>query len=109
DLIDERERKLVGSAQRRAGGRVLHHGSLPLAVPSLTPQSGSVALAAGREVGWEELADAVSAALAEALGAELQPGALGAEESRLAAELQPLYADPHARREAAFAEDRLNP
>jgi lipoate-protein ligase A len=109
DLIDERERKLVGSAQRRAGGRVLHHGSIPLEVPSLTPLSGSVALAAGRPVSWDELADAVTAALARALCAELQPDALSPDEQRLAAELQTAYSDPRRRGEAAFAEEPRNP
>lgn len=108
DLIDERERKLVGSAQRRAGGRVLHHGSIPLAVPSLTPLSGSVALAAGREVGWDELADAVTPALAEALHAELAPGALSPDERALAVALSADYADPRARPGAAFAAERRN-
>ena len=108
DLVDERERKLVGSAQRRADGRVLHHGSIPLAVPSLTPLSGSVALAAGREVGWDELADAVVHALARALDAELQPDALSAEERARAGALAAGYADPRRRPGAGFAAERRN-
>ena len=106
DLVDAQERKLVGSAQRRVGGRVLHHGSIPLAVPSLTPQSGAVSLAAGREVGWDELADAVTAALAQALGAELVPDALAAGERALAEALAVHYADPGRRRDPAFAAER---
>lgn len=101
DLIDEHDRKLVGSAQRRADGRVLHHGSIPLEVPSLTPQSGSVALAAGREVGWDELADAVILALAAALHAEWQPDALSADERSRAEVLAAGY--------AAFAAPARNP
>ncbi len=81
DLVDARGRKLVGSAQRRSGGRVLHHGSVPLAVPALTPASGSVALAAGREVAWDELADAVTAALGAALGARWLPDRWSAAEA----------------------------
>lgn len=73
DLVDATGRKLLGSAQRRVGARVLHHGSLPLEVPALSPLSGSVSLAAGRAVGWDELADAVASAFAEALPAPLVP------------------------------------
>ncbi|MGQ0552417.1 MAG: lipoate--protein ligase family protein [Planctomycetota bacterium] len=62
DLVDERGRKVVGSAQRRRAGGVLHHGSLPLEVPALSPESGAVNLAAGRSVSWNELAQAVTAA-----------------------------------------------
>jgi len=51
DLVDAAGRKVAGSAQRRVGARVLHHGSLPLQVPALSPASGSVSLAAGRAVG----------------------------------------------------------
>lgn len=73
DLVDAAGRKLLGSAQRRVGARVLHHGSLPLEVPALSPQAGSVALAAGRAVGWDELADAVVAAFGTALSQPLVP------------------------------------
>jgi len=62
DLVDVHGRKVVGSAQRRANGRVLHHGSVLLSVPALSPDAGAVGLAAGREVTWEEAADAVEAA-----------------------------------------------
>jgi lipoate-protein ligase A len=76
DLVDTAGRKVVGSAQRRVGARVLHHGSVPLRVPALTPGSGSVALAAGRDVGWDELARAVVAAFERALPGALVPDAL---------------------------------
>jgi len=71
DLVDALGRKLAGSARRRLGARVLHHGSLPLEVPALSPLSGSASLAAGRPVGWDELADAVAAAFAAVLPAPL--------------------------------------
>jgi lipoate-protein ligase A len=71
DLVDAQGRKVVGSAQRRLAGRVLHHGSVPLEVPRLSPGGGSVALAAGRAVSWDELADEVVAAFAQALPAPL--------------------------------------
>ena len=83
DLVDEQGRKLVGSAQRRRGGRVLHHGSVPLTAPALTPDCGSVSAAAGRAVSWEELADAVEEAFGEALAdvpARLVPDRFRADE-----------------------------
>lgn len=82
DLVDGSGRKVVGSAQRRTGGRVLHHGSIPLSVPRLSPTSGSVALAAGRDVTWDEVADALQASLASALDADLHSADLDAAERR---------------------------
>lgn len=40
-------RKLVGSAQRRTGGRVLHHGSIVLKANRFTPEVGSLQLLGG--------------------------------------------------------------
>lgn len=40
-------RKIVGSAQRRSRGRILHHGSIVLRPNPVTPESGSVEMAAG--------------------------------------------------------------
>lgn len=65
DLVDEAGRKVVGSAQRRTGGRVLHHGSIPLQVPALTPGSGALSELAGRDVDWAEAAEIVSSAFAK--------------------------------------------
>lgn len=85
DLVDGQGRKVVGSAQRRAGGRVLHHGSIPLTVPSLSPEVGAVGLAAGRPVSWAEAADAVQAVFGTSLcGGALEVDALS-EPERLAA------------------------
>lgn len=67
DLVDQAGRKLVGSAQRRRGGRVLHHGSIPLEAPGLTPGASSLRALAGAAVSWERAADAVEAAFAEHL------------------------------------------
>lgn len=83
--------KLLGSAQRRIASprsRVLHHGSLVLHRPALTPFVAAVddqapcdgALAA-------RLRDALAARLATALGLRLVAGALTAAERSLAAEL----------------------
>lgn len=82
DLVDAQGRKVVGSAQRRSDGRVLHHGSIPLSVPLLSPDAGSVGLAAGRAVTWEEAADAVEMTFRISLcGGGLIPDALSAMES----------------------------
>lgn len=80
DLLDSQGRKVVGSAQRRAGGRVLHHGSIPLEVPSLTPDAGSLALAAGRPVSWDEAADALVAAFSARLPGSLRADTLSPDE-----------------------------
>jgi lipoate-protein ligase A len=87
DLVDAQGRKLAGSARRRLGARVLHHGSLPLEVPALSPLGGSASLAAGRPVGWDELADAVAAAFAAALPAPLRTAEPAPEELAEAARL----------------------
>jgi len=67
DLVDARGAKLVGSAQRRRDGRVLHHGSIPLETPSLTPSAASLAGLTGRSVSWDAAADAVQRVFAEGL------------------------------------------
>jgi lipoate-protein ligase A len=86
DLVDGAGRKVVGSAQRRAGGRVLHHGSIPLSVPGLSPDAGSLGLATGRIVTWEEAADVVESVFGASLCAGgLMPDDLSAAET-LAAE-----------------------
>jgi len=95
DLVDAAGRKVAGSAQRRVGARVLHHGSLPLEVPRLSPRSGSVSLAAGRPVGWDEVADAMAAAFAADWGAELLVDDLTAAERAEAQRLAlSVYATP---------------
>lgn len=52
-------RKLVGSAQRRSRGRVLHHGSIPLAPNPMTPESADLSTLANRTVSYDETAVAV--------------------------------------------------
>lgn len=71
DLVDGDGRKVVGSAQRHRGGRVLHHGSIPLSVPALSPRGGSIELAAGHSVSWEAVADAIVAGFERQLGGPL--------------------------------------
>ena len=48
-------RKLVGSAQRRRGGRVLHHGSIPLDPNPMTPRAAAVRGLAGRDLSREKV------------------------------------------------------
>jgi lipoate-protein ligase A len=51
--------KLVGSAQRRTQGRVLHHGSIPLAANPLTPGASDLSGLAGRTITCSEATEAV--------------------------------------------------
>jgi lipoate-protein ligase A len=53
------ERKLVGSAQRRTAGKVLHHGSIPLAPNPMTPESADLSTLSGRTITCDEAAAAV--------------------------------------------------
>jgi lipoate-protein ligase A len=86
-------RKLVGSAQRRQRGAFLQHGSILLAADAgrlravfaadPDPLAGmtTLTLVLGRGVTFDEVVAAVAPALADALGAALQPGGLSAEET----------------------------
>jgi lipoate-protein ligase A len=98
DLVTDRG-KLLGSAQRRLRApkpRLLHHGSLVLTQPALTPFVAAVADAtAPTGTLRERLADAVVAALAHALGLQPAAGVLTAEERDLAQQLAcDRYGDP---------------
>lgn len=94
DLVDGQGRKVVGSAQRRTGGRVLHHGSIPLTVPALSPGSGSVGLAAGRAITWDAVAEALVRAFGVQMSADLQSDELSPSERRRADSLtRERYAD----------------
>ena len=86
-------RKLAGSAQRRAAGAVVQHGSLRLR-PDAAPAARAAGLhAAGAtsllEEGWKgdeaALRRALVAAFSQALGGALQPGDLDPQERALAA------------------------
>jgi lipoate-protein ligase A len=89
--IESGGRKLVGSAQRRSRAALLQHGSIPLAGRSsllgeLWPGSldgdraTTVSDAAGRAVGFEELAASVRKAFETTLGIDLVPAALAGRE-----------------------------
>lgn len=89
--------KICGSAQVRRDGVVLQHGALPLEMvdpsrfwrePGPPPHATDLARALGRRPEWEEVADALAAGFAEALGVSLQPGDLTPRERELARELR---------------------
>ncbi|MEW6741775.1 MAG: biotin/lipoate A/B protein ligase family protein [Planctomycetota bacterium] len=87
-------RKVLGSAQRRCRGRVLHHGSLPLGRNPVTPFSACVEEAAGRPVSFDEVAGALLWGLRERLGMVFVEGGLSEREVTLSHELTEKYASP---------------
>ncbi len=109
-------RKLMGSAQYRAGRLVLQHGTLPLtgdltrlidclALPTaaararlcaaLRARAGTVEDFLGRPVSFAEAVHAIAQGFAQALHLRLEPGALTPYEQRLAEELRATkYAHP---------------
>ena len=89
--IEAAGRKLVGSAQRRSRSALLQHGSIPLAGDQSllaeiwpgslgTGSSTTVSDAAGRRVGFDEVAASLRAAFEHWLGNALAPGELTASE-----------------------------
>ena len=86
--IEAGGRKLLGSAQRRSRNALLQHGSLPLAGdPTATPERvwpgsfgrraiATVSAAAGRAVGFAEVADHLRSGLEETLNVRLVMGVL---------------------------------
>lgn len=84
--LEARGRKLLGSAERRVGRRVLHHGSLPLRANPVTPGAASVASELGREVSFAAMAAALVPALEAEFAVELvAERPTGDEEARAAA------------------------
>jgi lipoate-protein ligase A len=109
-------RKLVGSAQARKHNGLLQHGTLPLhgdlaricdALAYADDEAREVARGhvrrhaltleealGGRQVSWEQAAEAVASGFRSALGVELQAGALtAAERARAYALAQTTYAE----------------
>lgn len=101
-------KKLIGSAQARKKEGVLQHGSLPLtgdltricqalvfenesaredASQRLLERATTVESAMGREVGWEEAAQAYVRAFEAQLGIKFEEGELSESESNLADDL----------------------
>jgi len=90
DLVTARG-KLLGSAQRRVQKphpRVLHHGSLVLRRPALTPFVAAITDATATATLLPELRSRLAAHLALALGLELRLGTRTAAETALAVQLQ---------------------
>ena len=89
-------KKLIGSAQARRPGGVLQHGALPLcgdlarilqalSGPQLPPErvrrrAATLGELLGRDVPWQEAADAVRRGFAEIFGIEFRAGELSEEE-----------------------------
>lgn len=98
DLVDAVGRKLVGSAQRRIrqpAARVLHHGSLVLRRPALTPFCAAVADGADASAAAATLRRTLPGELAAALGLAPVDGTATAAELAMAARLcQQRYLDP---------------
>ncbi len=98
DLVDPAGRKLLGSAQRRIRRprpRVLHHGSLVLHRPPLTPFTAAVADVAPPEDLLPRLRAGFVRRLGEALGLRPTAGAAAPGELALAADLRrDRYANP---------------
>ncbi len=103
DLVTERG-KLCGSAQRRVNAprpRVLHHGSLVLRRPELTPFVAAVSDQVEPTPALQgALREAVAEEVAAALGMSLERGELTPHELAVAAELERdvFGAEAHARR-----------
>lgn len=90
--------KILGSAQRRLGGRrprVLHHGSLVLARPLGTPFAAAVADAVAPTPDLRQrLRGVFVARVAQALGLSPEDSACTAEERAAATSYAARYADP---------------
>jgi len=86
--------KGVGSAQRRRGGRVLHHGSIKLDTDPLEPGVATVSAAAGRPVDARAMAKALLDAFVASFDAEFEPSALTDAELAHADRLGDFFADP---------------
>lgn len=110
------KKKLVGSAQVRRRGGVLQHGSIPLtgdltrictalhfpqeengrsACEAITEHAGTVESILGREVGWEEAAQALEGGFAQALNLEFSVQEPNEDELKRARELvETRFTDP---------------
>jgi|GEM_PF-5035202 len=88
DLVTERG-KLCGSAQRRERGRVLHHGSLVIERPELTPFVAAIAdQTTPTAIVRKGLHEAVIREIAAALALRPYHGAISGAERDLAQQLQ---------------------
>jgi lipoate-protein ligase A len=94
DEVELDGRKIIGSAQKRVGGKFVQHGSIPLAADEELLQAvsfrqggpggirmTSLSEALGREVGFDEAAGVFAAGLAEFFGVEFEPLILDSSEA----------------------------
>ncbi len=101
DEIEIQGRKIVGSAQKRLGGRFLQHGSIPLesdeeilkkisllGEPNAEMKMISLSEALGRTVEFEWAVERLVEGMAEFFGVALRSQPLSSEESSAAVELQ---------------------
>jgi lipoate-protein ligase A len=98
DVVTDRG-KLLGSAQRRTNAprpRILHHGSIVVHRPALTPFTAALAdTIADDPVAMQHLRSALAARIANALDLIPVPGVLSPAERALATKLQmSRYRDP---------------
>lgn len=87
------ERKGVGSAQRRKGGRVLHHGSIKLDTSPLEGDIATLAAAAPRTTP-EMLLPRIRAAFERELGLTFEASVPDFDERQRARELEKHFIDP---------------
>ncbi len=90
DLVDAHGRKLVGSAQRRLRNehaRVLHHGSIVLQKPALTPFVAAIADQIEVHANRTKLRGQMVLRIAAALNLTPQPGTLSDQEHATATHL----------------------
>jgi lipoate-protein ligase A len=101
-------KKLIGSAQTRRLGAVLQHGTIPLtgditrvcqvlsfaspsdrraAAVALSQRATTISQILGREVSWQEAAEAVKNGFSKALGLSLEPDELTTAEKAGSVEL----------------------
>jgi lipoate-protein ligase A len=101
------DRKLVGSAQRRAGGRALQHGSMPIGPPDrrfwrvlgadgvrAAKVTANLEDALGRRPSIRVLCAHLAAGVAESLGLPARWEALSVRERRRAAAMACRHANP---------------
>lgn len=86
-------RKLVGSAQRRKGARILHHGSIKLA-PSPLEEGVATLAEAGRPLEARDLARGLARAFERALGVRLSRAEIDPAEREEALRRGARYLDP---------------
>lgn len=76
-------RKIVGSAQRRRGERILLHGSVPIEPNRLAREAASLADLLGRVPAFDEVEEAIGRAFARAFGGRVrEEGVTPEEEAR---------------------------